>query len=391
MIPRADLYLPQKGMDISMKKWKIAGLFAMTLMMSVTPIQAFATSPEFAYTAEKWASLQDNKLEYGEIADLIHEYNTTVRQNELDYQKYKGKTSTDIAKEYYDSAAEITERINYPEDDSANYANQLSSALISEISADNLTEQGDSNVDDGEIKRLGYEQAEKSLVQQAQKLMISYYSGKASLDTLEDAVTQAETAYTQAQTKKSAGMALQSDVDTAAESVTTAKASLQSAKSSLEQTRQQLVIMLGWNYNDSVEFGKPAGCGYFLGFHHQCDIRYPDGDHEQLQHQDHGAQTCEFPVGEQPCYLYEYIDKPEGYRLHECEERLQQPGTRKRQLRTGEDELRTCKEGTGSSRAKALRRNHHKEDIREAGIRLPFCENFHGIREVKLSHCKDQL
>ena len=50
-------------------------------------------------------------------------------------------------------------------------------------------------------------------------------------------------------------MALQSDVDTAAESVTNAKASLQSAKSSLEQTRQQLVIMLGWNYNDSVEFG----------------------------------------------------------------------------------------------------------------------------------------
>ena len=127
--------------------------------------------------------------------------------------------------------------------------------MSSEISADNLTEEGDSNVDDGEIKRLGYEQEEKSLVQQAQELMISYYSGKASLDSLEDAVTQAETAYTQAQTKKAAGMALQSDVDTAAESVTTAKASLQSAKSSLEQTRQQLVIMLGWNYNDSVEFG----------------------------------------------------------------------------------------------------------------------------------------
>lgn len=238
-----------------MKKWKIAGLFAMALMMGVTPLQAFATSPEFAYTAEKWASLRDNKLEYSEIADLIHEYNTTVRQNELDYQEYKGKTSTDIAKEYYDSAAEVTERINYPEDDSTNYANQLSSALSSEISADNLTEEGDSNVDDGEIKRLGYEQEEKSLVQQAQELMISYYSGKASLDSQEDAVTQAETAYTQAQTKKAAGMALQSDVDTAAESVTTAKASLQSAKSSLEQTRQQLVIMLGWNYNDSVEFG----------------------------------------------------------------------------------------------------------------------------------------
>ena len=39
-IPRADLYLPQKGMDISMKKWKIAGLFAMALMMSVTLLES---------------------------------------------------------------------------------------------------------------------------------------------------------------------------------------------------------------------------------------------------------------------------------------------------------------------------------------------------------------
>ena len=238
-----------------MKRWKIAGLFAMALMVSAAPFQAFATSPEFAYTAEKWASLRDNKLEYGEIADLIHEYNTTVRQNELDYQEYKGKTSTDIAEEYYDSANEVSERISYPDDDSANYANQIASALNSEISVTNLTEQGDSNVDDGEIKRLGYEQQEKNLVQQAQKLMISYYSGKASLATLEDAVTQAETAYTQAQTRKAAGMALQSDLDTAAEAVTNAKASLQSAKSSLEQTKQQLIIMMGWNYNDSVEIG----------------------------------------------------------------------------------------------------------------------------------------
>ena len=231
-----------------MKRWKIAGLFAMALMVSAAPFQAFATSPEFAYTAEKWASLRDNKLEYGEIADLIHEYNTTVRQNELDYQEYKGKASTDIAEEYYDSANEVSERISYPDDDSANYANQIASALNSEISVTNLTEQGDSNVDDGEIKRLGYEQQEKNLVQQAQKLMISYYSGKASLATLEDAVTQAET-------RKAAGMALQSDLDTAAEAVTNAKASLQSAKSSLEQTKQQLIIMMGWNYNDSVEIG----------------------------------------------------------------------------------------------------------------------------------------
>ena len=35
-------------------------------------------TPDFAYSAEKWASLRDNTMEYGELADLIHEYNPTV-------------------------------------------------------------------------------------------------------------------------------------------------------------------------------------------------------------------------------------------------------------------------------------------------------------------------
>ncbi|HJC07206.1 MAG TPA: hypothetical protein H9704_13865, partial [Candidatus Enterocloster excrementipullorum] len=38
-------------------------------------------SPEFAYSEDKWASLRDNVMEYDELADLIHEYNPTVRSN----------------------------------------------------------------------------------------------------------------------------------------------------------------------------------------------------------------------------------------------------------------------------------------------------------------------
>ena len=238
-----------------MKRWKIAGLFAMAFVLSTVPLKTLAASPEFAYTEEKWASLKDNKLEYDEISELIHEYNTTVRQNALDYQEYRGKTSTEISKEYYESADEVTQRISYPNDVSDGYASQISSALNGEISAENLIEQGDKNVDDGEIKRLGYEQTEKNLVQQAQKLMISYYSEKEALKTLESSVTQAETAYEQAKTKLAAGMALSSGVDTAAEAVTKAKASLRSAETSLDKTKKQLLILLGWSADSEVELG----------------------------------------------------------------------------------------------------------------------------------------
>ena len=243
-----------------MRKWKMAGVFLLAFCMAASPlaaaVRAFGASPDFAYTEEKWSSLQDNKLEYEEISDLIHEYNTTVLQNELDYQEYKGKTSSDLSKDYYDSANEILERIEYPADDDTNYASGMTSALNSQIQADDMTEQGDNNVDDGEIKRLGYEQAEKQLVKQAQGLMITWQSGLESMESLEDAVTQAENSYVTVQNQIAAGTAVTSSLESAGEAVTTAKAAVQSAKTSLEKTKEQLCIMLGWSYGSEVEFGE---------------------------------------------------------------------------------------------------------------------------------------
>lgn len=233
------------------KKAACAGL--LILCMGLVPMQAAAASPEFAYTEEKWASLKDNRLEFDEIGELIHEYNTTVLKNNLEYQEYKGKSSSDIAKEYYDSAEDVLENIQYPEDDSSNYASQLSSALNSQQQAESLVEQGDNNVDDGDIKKLGYQQQEAQLVEQAQGLMVSYWTQIYSLESLSDRVTQAESSYQSVVTKKQAGMATQADVESAAESVTTAKGSLASAEKSLEKTKEQLCLMLGWSYGAEVE------------------------------------------------------------------------------------------------------------------------------------------
>ena len=56
-------------------KW-LAGAVLAAGAITAMPFQAFAQrSPEFAYSAEKWATLRDNKLEFDEISDLVHEYN----------------------------------------------------------------------------------------------------------------------------------------------------------------------------------------------------------------------------------------------------------------------------------------------------------------------------
>ena len=89
--------------------------------------------PEFAYTAEQWASLRDNQLEFTEIADLIHVYNNTVIQNQLEYEDFRGKDADDIADDYYDAADDIYGSLEYPDSSDSDYASRLSSYLSSQI------------------------------------------------------------------------------------------------------------------------------------------------------------------------------------------------------------------------------------------------------------------
>lgn len=216
-------------------------------------VTALGASPEFAYTAEEWETLRDNTLEYGEISRLVHEYNNTVVQNQLDYEEYRGETRDDISDDYYDAADEIYANNEYPDSSSDSYASEISSYLTSQLQADSLKEQGDDNVDDGHSIKLGYDQTEAQTVKEAQELMIAYWIQTRSLESLEAAVTQAEASCQSVLVKESAGMATQADVLSAREAVDSAQASLMSARSSLDQTKESLCLMLGWTYGAQVD------------------------------------------------------------------------------------------------------------------------------------------
>lgn len=149
--------------------------------------------------------------------------------------------------------------------------------------------------------------------------------------------------------------------------------------------------MLGWNYNDSVEFGN-----------------LPDVDTSSVS-------TINVTSDIQTAITNNYSIKITERRLANSQSEnnratytntlTNQKDTVSTNVKNAYNSLVLAKDSyeqaktsyelaekeRAAAELKALRRNHHKEDIREAGIRLPFCENFHGIREVKLSHCKDQL
>ena len=238
---------------------RLAGAVLAAGAITAMPFQAFAQrSPEFAYSAEKWATLRDNKLEFDEISDLVHEYNPTVVQNEISYKDYLTKNRDDVAQDYYDKANEIYSNISYPDSDDANYGSGVAAALRNEQQAKSLMEQGDENTDDHATMRLQYDQSEAKLAKQAQGLMITYWTQYYNLDGQKARIEQAKLSYQSEQNRLAAGMSTQSKVLSAKESVSNAEAALVTAESNLASTKESLCLMLGWGYGADVEIAELA-------------------------------------------------------------------------------------------------------------------------------------
>ncbi len=233
-----------------------AGCLALAVSSSLFAFPVLAASPEFAHSEEEWAALRDDRLEFAEIADLVHEYNNTVINNQIAYREERDKTRDDVAQDYYDAADNIYSNIEYPDSDDSNYGSRMSSALNNELSAEQMMERGDESTEDSETIKLGYDQTEANLVKQAQTQMISYWSSYYNLDTLRIRVSQAEQNLRSEENRMAAGMSTQAKLLSAQESISTARASLQSAESSLVKTKEDLCLMLGWKYGAEVEMGE---------------------------------------------------------------------------------------------------------------------------------------
>ena len=232
-----------------MRKWKLisAGCLSAVLAFSGPAATAWAGSPEFARTPEEWARLRDNVMEYDELAGLIREYNVTVQKNQLninDKKKDDKVTRDDYAQAYRDAAFDA--RSNITGDDAVADAQAQVTAAQADETADKMTE-------DLTVDQLTNDQQEANLVASAQSLMISSFQQKLELESAKDSLEYMEAQYQSALVKQGAGMATLSDVLGAKESVQSTQATALKLGGSLEETRQKLLVMLGWKYNDTPE------------------------------------------------------------------------------------------------------------------------------------------
>lgn len=79
-----------------------AAVLAGTMLLAAMPGTAFAAyapvtgNPEDTYDAETWAKLQDNVLEYDEIPDLVHVYNSSISEIWKNLRESKEKIDRNI-------------------------------------------------------------------------------------------------------------------------------------------------------------------------------------------------------------------------------------------------------------------------------------------------------
>lgn len=243
-----------------MKIWKRAlPLGIASVMLAATPLAALAASPEFARSEEEWARLRDDKIEYEELAELIHEYNATVQKNNIDYNEWRkeyGDTNDEVAERYRELAAELQDNMEYPDIDDANYASTMGRIISDEQSIKDYNKQADKNVEDSYIKYMENLQAEANLVSSAQTEMITYYQNLLQLEIDQKNKEVLELNYQSAVMKRDNGLATETTVLTAQEALRTNEQALQNDQTAIDTGKQKLFVMLGWRHDANPEIGE---------------------------------------------------------------------------------------------------------------------------------------
>ena len=235
-------------------KQNIRSACALSAILLAAQSMAFPAlaSPEFARSAEEWAQLQDNKLEWGEIAGLVHEYNATVLNNQKAFQKNSGQDAEEIRNALLDAADDMDELANEADDGEAG----AMTAAGYRAQAEQLRSQADNNVSDSDVIRWQYEQVEANIVQSVQNDFIGYYQAIAEKEGNEAKIPYLEQAYQSALNRKNVGTATELDVLTAQENLQTAQAALATADANIASYKRKMQVLCGWNYNADVAVGE---------------------------------------------------------------------------------------------------------------------------------------
>lgn len=232
-----------------------AALLSMLLLGS-TPFSTYAAyapvtgNPEDTYDAQTWAKLQDNVLEYDEIPDRVHVYNSSIEEIWKTLRDNKEKIDRNIQE--LDSQRGNMKRLKENAKDQKNmagYGNYMMQEVIlgkvvSGLRDTNLyTQKTVSSIQKGE----------KQITKAAQSLMISYDSLLKQRDTLGKLQELYAKQYEIAVNKHALGMATDQEVLTAQTNQLSAASSVASLDGGILQLKPNLCTLTGYPADASPE------------------------------------------------------------------------------------------------------------------------------------------
>lgn len=217
-----------------------------------------------AFSAEKpegmddatWIRLQDGKIEYDEIENLVVCFNPTYRKALEQIDAALGTESTErLISEMKAEIKNIKDDAEAAKDDNDMVLYMYNTALADALEKQSLGAMNSlvrlANSQKKETSRT----VKRNFTFAIQQLMIVYNMALTSKELIDTSVELADAAYQSTITQRNLGMATDTSVENAEKGLVSAKKQQQSLNDNLSGLRQNLNILIGGSYDMPVEVG----------------------------------------------------------------------------------------------------------------------------------------
>ncbi|MBQ7535901.1 MAG: TolC family protein [Stomatobaculum sp.] len=246
---------------------------ALCLTMSLcagtaVPVLAYITAPQSpedrgksvaelnGYSEERWGQLMDDRLEYEEIRDLVHNFNPTIVSawaNLTDNTNLLDRIVDDL-----DAGQRDMERLKSNAKDNKDYegyGNYAMQEAILKASSKAFHDSAEKMKRPVTATNRPLRAAERQLTAGVQQLMIAYGSLMEQRAIVAESAAMYEKLLSDANARLSVGMGTATDVQSAQTSFLQAQSQLSSIDAAAWQLKKNLILLCGWSAGADPEIG----------------------------------------------------------------------------------------------------------------------------------------
>lgn len=232
----------------------LSAALSLSLAISLlSPLAAAAAEKPETMDDAQWEKLQDNVLEYDELADRVVYFNPTIRQI-VDQINESYDTVKENILDYQETANEfiyLQEVAMKEMDFTSAYMYQINRKILRTMSSQMIKQE---KKRDTTIER-STRQARKGLTSGCQQLMLAYNKMAVNQATLEKQVELYRQMAAMYETQAQIGMATQTQILSAQASRDTAQTSLTALSDQMESVKSSLLQLAGWDFDSDVTIG----------------------------------------------------------------------------------------------------------------------------------------